>query len=178
MVNFSENSSAEDSLKCSKEAERIAAVHKVQVLDSQYETFYNSINKLAALICEVPVAMLTMVDDENVWISSAVGAPGVTKIPRENAFCGWVVTNDQYLEVPDTSLDINHSCHPLVTDAPNFMFYAGTPLTLPMGEVIGALCVFDVKPNRMTMNQKTMLEGLADIVSKALVVKNHVVRLS
>lgn len=177
MINIPINASILELAEEVKEAARIAAVRKVQVLNSQYETFYTSINKLAALICDVPVAMLTLVDDENVWISSEVGAPGLTQLPRKNAFCCWVVTNDAYLEVPNTKLDTNHVYHPLVTESPNFMFYAGAPLTLPMGEVIGALCVFDVKPNKMTVHQKEMLVGLADIVAKALVVKNHMLRI-
>lgn len=177
MINSPINVPVIDTAEEVKEAARVAAVRKVQILNSQYETFYSSINKLAALICDVPVAMLTLVDDENIWISSEVGAPGITQLPRKNAFCDWVVTNDEYLEVPNTMLDTNHVYHPLVTHSPNFMFYAGAPLTLPMGEVIGALCVFDVKPNRMSVNQKEMLVGLADIVAKALVVRNHMVKL-
>lgn len=83
------------------------------------------------------------------------------------------MTNDEYLEVPDTTLDASHACHPLVTDTPNFMFYAGAPLKLPLGEVIGALCVFDTKPNAMSQHQKNMLVELANVITKALVIKNH-----
>ena len=53
------------------------------------------------------------------------------------------------------------------------MFYAGAPIKLPLGEVIGALCVFDIKPNTMSDYQKKMLVELADVISKALVMKNH-----
>lgn len=53
------------------------------------------------------------------------------------------------------------------------MFYAGVPIKLPLGEVIGALCVFDIKPNAMSEHQKKMLVELANVISKALVMKNH-----
>lgn len=163
-------------IKASDAAEKLAALHKLQVLDSQYEVFYNTVNKLAALICDVPVALITLADDENIWINSEIGNSGITQIPRESAFCSWVL-NDEFHEVTNISLNINRYCHPLIEGASSFMFFAGAPLKLPMGEVIGTLCVFDIKPKRMTIKQKTMLIGLADIVAKALVVKNHMVGL-
>ncbi|MBC7698008.1 MAG: GAF domain-containing protein [Bacteroidia bacterium] len=160
-------------LPIDKESIRISAVRKLQVLDSQFEVFYQAVTKLAATISDAPVAMITFVDDQTIWIKSAIGVPGVTQVPRKDAFCGWVVTNDEYLEVPNTTLDSTHACHPLVTDSPNFMFYAGVPIKLPLGEVIGALCVFDIKPNAMSEHQKKMLVELANVISKALVMKNH-----
>lgn len=160
-------------LQIDNESIRISSIRKLQVLDSQFEIFYQAVTKLASTICDVPVAMITFVDDQTIWIKSAIGVPGVTQVPRENAFCGWVVTNDEYLEVPNTTLDPNHSCHPFVKDSPNFMFYAGVPLKLPLGEVIGALCVFDTKPNAMSDYQKKMLIELANVICKALVMKNH-----
>lgn len=165
-------------LKMSKSTEgmaRINAVRKIQVLNSQFETFYHTVIKQAAVICNVPVAMLTLVDDENIWISSDLAAPNVAQMPRKGVFCDWVVANDdQYFEVSDTPLDIHHVCHPFMIDSPNFMFYAAAPIALPMGEVIGAICIFDLKPNSMTNTQKNLLIGLADIVAKALVVRNHI----
>lgn len=61
------------------ESRRISAMRKIQVLDSQYETFYQAVSKLASTICNVPVAMITFVDDQSIWIKSEVGAPGVTQ---------------------------------------------------------------------------------------------------
>ena len=81
--------------------------------------------KLTATICDAPVAMITFVDDQTFWIKSAIGIPEVTQVPRKDAFCGWVLTDDEYLEAPNTTLYPTHACHPLVTDSPNFMFYAG-----------------------------------------------------
>ena len=85
------------------------------------------------------------------------------------------MTDDEYLEAPNTTLDPTHACHPLVTDSPNFMFYAGVFLKLPLREVIGALCVFDIKPNAMSDHQKKMLVELANVISKTLVMKNHLI---
>ncbi|MBA3696409.1 MAG: GAF domain-containing protein [Methylotenera sp.] len=159
-----------------KEGAHISVVRKKLVINSQYETLLNSITKLAATICNLPVAILTLVDEENIWISSEVEAPGVTRLPRRGTFSSWVVTNDNYLEITDTMLGISHLCHPWKTDWPNYKFHASAPLKLPMGEVIGALCVFDVKPNKITVNQKEMLVGLADTVAKALVIRNNMVQ--
>ncbi len=70
------------------EERKPSALHKFLVLDSQFEILYDSITNLAAKICEVPVALITFVDDERVWFKSEVGYSNVTDIPRRDLFCG------------------------------------------------------------------------------------------
>ncbi|HYN53562.1 MAG TPA: GAF domain-containing protein [Methylotenera sp.] len=158
----------------SEELHRISAENQLRVLNSQYESLFNSICKFATIICNVPIAMITFVDEQTVWIKIESGADGISQVPCTDAFCGWVVKNDAYLEIPDISLDPNHFSHPLVAAQPNFRFYAGAPLKLPLGEVIGTLCIFDTKPNALDETQKLVLIALAEVLNKALVFKNHI----
>lgn len=154
-----------------------SAVYAHLILDSQFETFYDSVTQLASKVCEVPVALITFLDDERIWIKSEFGFPVVKDIPRREVFCGLVVSNNQYLEISDTYEDELHKDHQLGIDGNIFRFYAGAPIKLPLGETIGVLCLFDTVPKSLTAQQRETLIGLADIVEKALVAKNSYIRL-
>lgn len=151
----------------------ISATKNHAIMNSQYETMYETVNKLAAAIFDAPYAMLTLRGEENSWVSSKIGPEGVSKMPLKAAFWDWAVKKDHYFEVPDTSA--NHDvCHPCLTNTPNFRFYVGAHITSPLGEVIGTLCVFDLIPNYINSHQRALLIGLADIVANAIVVRNHI----
>lgn len=151
----------------------ISATKNDAIMNSQYETMYETVNKLAAAIFDAPYAMLTLRGEENSWVSSKIGPEGVSKMPLKAAFWDWAVKKDHYFEVPDTSA--NHDvCHPCLTNTPNFRFYVGAHITSPLGEVIGTLCVFDLIPNYINSHQRALLIGLADIVANAIVVRNHI----
>lgn len=155
----------------------VSALHKFLILDSQFEILYDSIANLAAKVCEVPVALITFVDDDRIWFKSEVGYSNVTDIPRRDLFCGMVATTNEYLEIRDISKDKAHKGHHLDLDGQKFMFYAGAPVKLPLGELVGVVCVFDIQPRHLTEQQRTVLLGLADILTKALVPKNFLGRV-
>ena len=73
-------------LPIDKESISISTVSKLQVLDSQFEVFNKAVVKLTATISDAPVAMITFVDDQTIWIKSAIGIPEVTQVPRKDAF--------------------------------------------------------------------------------------------
>jgi len=151
----------------------VPAAKKIAVINSQYETIYETVNKLAAAVFDAPFSMLTLIGEENSWINSKIGPAGITRMPHKAEFWDWAIKKDHYFEVPDTSA--NHDvCHPYATNSPNFRFYVGAHITLPLGEVIGTLCVFDLIPNYINSHQRALLIGLADIVANAIVVRNHI----
>lgn len=148
---------------------------KIQVLDSQYESLYHSINKLAATISNTPIAMITFLHDQHVWMESGADYSQIVRHAQKEIFYNWAIASDQYIEIPDTSLVSDQSTQSLNTYYPHLKFYAGVPLKLPLGEVIGVLSVLDIKPNSMNQYQKNMLLALADVVAKSLVFKHHLV---
>jgi hypothetical protein len=149
---------------------------RIQVMDSQYETLYQSINKLAATITNTPIAIITFFNEQHVWVESNAINSDTTQYIHKEVFYNWAITNNEYIEISDTSEISSHgSPHSLSTYYPDFRFYAGVPLKLPMGEVIGVLSVFDLKPSGMDPHQKKMLIALADVVAKSMVFKHHMI---
>ncbi|OYU00001.1 MAG: GGDEF domain-containing protein [Burkholderiales bacterium PBB1] len=143
------------------EAERIAALQEFKLLGSSAEQSYDDMTMLAAMICNTPIALMSLVDTNRQWFKSRVGLDAA-ETPRELAFCAHAILSpDQLLIVPDATQDSRFAGNPLVTGAPNVRFYAGAPLVTPEGLAIGTLCVIDRKPHTLSEGQQAALQALA-----------------
>ncbi len=146
------------------EAQRLKALENYQILDSLSETEFDRITRLASLVCDVPISLISLIDDKRQWFKSKTGLD-VAETPRELAFCQYAITQpDQLFEVENATEDERFKDNELVTGFPDIRFYAGQPLTDPDGYTLGTLCVIDKKPNRLTEEQKQALKLLAEEV--------------
>ena len=147
---------------------RLAALHELAVLDTPPEPVFDAITALAAKVCEVPIALVSLVDQDRQWFKANVGLPGVDQTPREVAFCHHAIEHAALLEVPDAQSDPRFRHNPLVTGQPDIRFYAGAPIEVAGGHLIGTVCVIDRQPRQLTDGQRSVLTGLARIASLAL----------
>lgn len=143
------------------EKTRLAKLRDYAVLDTDGEEAYDDITRLAAFICNTPVALVSLVDETRQWFKSRHGL-SVTETPRDLAFCAHAICNpEQVMIVPDASHDVRFMDNPLVTDSPNIRFYAGAPLVAPTGEAIGTLCAIDYNASTLYDSQRQALKALA-----------------
>lgn len=150
------------------EEHRLASLRNLAVLDTEPESAFDAIARMATQVCGVPIAMVTLVDAQRQWFKANVGLPGLTQTPRDLAFCDYVIQSAELLEVPDARDDPRFRAHPMVAGEPGIRFYAGAPLRLADGATVGALCVMDRKPHSLTSVQRTLLGSLCDIVVETL----------
>jgi PAS domain S-box-containing protein len=161
------------SLLPSNEAERLAALRHYDVLDTPPEEAFDDLTLIAAHICQVPMAMVSLIDENRQWFKSKIGTQS-TETPRDLAFCSHTILHaDEVLEVRDASEDPRFAQHPLVTADPHIRFYAGAPLVTPDGHALGALCVIDRVPRRLTPAQLTALRALSRRVVDQLELRQH-----
>lgn len=101
-----------------EEAARLMRLRSLAVLDTEPEAIFEQITRLAADLCGVPIALISLVDEHRQWFKSNIGLPGVHETPRELAFCSHAILSDSLMEVPDALLDPRFVRNPLVTGAP------------------------------------------------------------
>lgn len=142
------------------ERERLAELRAHEVLDTAADPVLDALTKLAAETMEVPIALVSLVDENRQWFKSHHGL-GATETPREVSFCGHVVANGVPLLVRDAFDDIRFADNPLTTGEPHVRFYAGMPLTTRSGVALGTLCAIDHLPHSPTPKQLEMLSLLA-----------------
>ncbi len=159
----------------SDEHARLARLHALQILDSEPEPLFDRLVQLAAQACGVPIALLSLVDEDRQWFKANVGLPGVHETPRAHAFCAHAVMGDTIFEVPDAAHDDRFSRNPLVVGPPDIRFYAGAPLRLGAGTATGTLCVIDRTPRQITDAQRQTLAMLAEIASDALAMRQSLI---
>ena len=96
---------------------RLQALLDLQILDTPEEEAFDDLTRLAALICETPIALVSLVDDQRQWFKSRVGLDA-RETPREQAFCTHAILGAEIFEVPDPLDDPRFRDNPLVTGAP------------------------------------------------------------
>src|ERR1700722_10703324 len=150
------------------ERERLLALYECDILDTPHEPLFDSLTQLAAEICQAPIALVSLIDSQRQWFKSNQGWFDVRQTSRDIAFCAHTILSDQLLEVPDTRRDIRFLNNPLVAHEPKIRFYAGVPLKDARGLGLGALCVMDHQPRRLSNAQRQGLESLGRLAMALL----------
>ncbi len=149
------------------QAERLQALQRYDILDTDTEREFDDITALIANICKAPIAVINLIADERQWFKSEVGL-GVRQTPLDVSICAHAVLQNDFLEVSDTTEDERFACNPLVTGPPGLRFYAGAILRTPDGYPIGTLCVLDTVSRVLEPQQREALVILAEHVMSLL----------
>lgn len=146
--------------KKSSEAERLDALQEYQILDSLSEAAFDELASLAASICEAPISLITLVDENRQWFKSEFGLD-LKETKRTISFCSHAIEQPELFIVPDATKDPRFAHNPLVTADPHIRFYAGAPLVTPRGDALGTLCVIDRQPRHMKHEHQQALRVLS-----------------
>ncbi len=139
---------------------RLAALHRYDALAAPSSEEFTFLTELAAKVCDVPYAFITLVDAERAFVKSFTGL-AIESLPRGQCYCALAVLGDDATEICDLSKDARTAGMPLTTEAPFMRMYSSVPLTTGDGYAIGTLCVMDTKPGCLSTAQREMLRKLA-----------------
>lgn len=150
------------------EAERLAALHKLHILDTGAELPFDTLTDIARIHFAAPIVAISLIDEQRQWFKSHPGV-GACQTDREVAFCNYTILTDDIFEVTDAAEHHTFKENALVTDNPNIRYYCGAPIVLN-GERLGAFCVIDhVSRPPMGLENRKLLQGLAYLTSHLMI---------
>ncbi len=149
------------------EIERLGAVRRYDVLDSPPDDAFDRITAMAARVLRVPVSIVSVVDDDRIWFTSAHGLD-VREIARDPGLCASAILYHEPWVIEDARHDPRAAANPLVAGEFGLQFYAGVPLTTPDGYNLGTLCVLDFAPRTISPDELATLSDLASMVMREL----------
>lgn len=142
---------------------RQRAIADYELSTEGHDAEFDSVAELAAELFDVPIALVTVLKNENQQFRGAWGIDS-TGTPRNVAFCNRTVEQNNVFVVENASADPRYTDNPLVTGEPYIRFYAGVPIRVGDGIAIGSLCLIDRKPRRFAANEAKRLKMLAKTV--------------
>jgi two-component system cell cycle sensor histidine kinase/response regulator CckA len=154
------------------EAKRLKVLWQYDVLDTVPEEVFDDLTELAARICEAPIALISLVDEDRQWFKSKIGIT-VNETSRDISFCAHAIKQEDLFIVPDATKDARFAKNPLVISDPKIRFYAGAPLITPDGHALGSLCVIDKVPRELRLEQQQALRVLSRHVMTQLELRRH-----
>jgi diguanylate cyclase (GGDEF)-like protein len=155
--------------------QRLNALQAHGLIDSGAQRALNELARLAALCCDTPIALISLVDR-----GGMVQTPGASINCRDHLlpFCAHAIAPPaRVMVIPDARRDARFACNPLVTLSPGMVFFAGAPLISPGGDVVGALCIADHQPREFSDTQHQVLQGFAAQATEQLELRDSIVTL-
>ena len=156
------------------EAQRLEALHNLNLLDSGREERFDRITRVMHSLFDVPIVLISLIDEKRIWFKSSFGL-NTSEEPRDVSICGHTICNTvedddaaRFLEIMDTMQDERFRDNPLVSQKDGFRYYLGFTLQSIDQFNVGTLCIVDTRPRTFTEKQKKLFYDLGMIVEKEL----------
>lgn len=149
------------------EQERLSQLRSFAILDTPPEERFDRVTRMARRLFGVPIALISLVDENRQWFKSCFGLD-VSETDRRISFCAHAILNNGALVIEDASQDERFADNPLVTGDPHIRFYAGHPLHTLSGQGMGTLCIIDRVPRSFGHEDLSMLSDLAGMVEREI----------
>ncbi|MBC6699562.1 GAF domain-containing protein [Hymenobacter puniceus] len=157
-----------DHLIPAHDAHRLRTLHQYRIVNTTPEPIFDEYVALAAQLFNLPISLISLVDEEQVFFKANTGLPGLERISRPDSLCSAAVLQDQVLSFEDLSVKDCNLINPYTAQSAGLRFYAGAALRMPNGDNIGSLCVIGREARPITASEETLLTVLAGLVSRTI----------
>jgi diguanylate cyclase (GGDEF)-like protein len=148
------------SLEAQRETARLAALERLDILDSPKDEGFDRIVRLIKEIFTVDIGIVSLIDAHRQWYKACSGF-AIEELPRQDTFCWRVIESDEAIIVQDATKDSRFSDHLAVTGPEHIRFYAGMPLKTRDGFTVGTVCAIDRRPRSFSSRDLVILQELA-----------------
>jgi GAF domain-containing protein len=156
------------------DAQRLQALRELLILDTPPEERFDRIVRFAADEFDMPMVLVSLVDENRQWFKARIGIDAC-ETARETSFCGHAIHRPELFVVEDALADERFRDNPFVTGEPHVRFYAGAPLQLPDGAIVGTLCMIDQRPRMLDAVDQAILGSLRALVVAELAARGAAV---
>jgi two-component system, cell cycle sensor histidine kinase and response regulator CckA len=132
-----------------EEPARLAALERYDILDSEPEQSFDDLARLAALVCDAPIAQINFISATRQWSKASFGAPR-GDLPREESLCASAIGRPEPLVIENVAADKRLLKFEREIGGARISFYAAVPLASADGHAIGTLCVLDHHPRQLS----------------------------
>ncbi|MET0259000.1 MAG: HWE histidine kinase domain-containing protein [Methylobacterium sp.] len=150
------------------------ALRRAGLLDDAGRAQFQRLVELVRSTLGVPVAVITLVEEDHQFFAGHEGLPEpwstFGRTPLSHSFCQHVVARTSPITVVDARSDTFFCGNPAIEEI-GVVAYAGVPLALDGGEVIGALAAIDTQPKVWTESDLAQLYRIAEIVMHEFAVR-------
>lgn len=146
------------------DSSRVKALKRYEILDTPADGHFDRITLLAAKVFNMPIAIVSLVDEDRIWFKSSQGLGDVQQIEKSPGLCASAILSDEIYLVEDARNDPRCLANPLVTGTFGLQFYAAAPLKTHDGHKLGTLCIIDKKKRYINTEQQALLAMMADLV--------------
>jgi len=157
------------------EQDRLDALSAYDIPDTSADSCFNNLAELTARIFNVPLAFISLIEGEKQWVISAVGSKA-KEIVLSESYCPFTLAEKGFFEIPDTKADSRFSGFPSVDKDLDIRYYAGIPLTDDNNFALGTLCILDVVPRKLSVNEKDILQNVANDIVIHLLQRKKIAR--
>lgn len=158
----------EPPLTPSNENERLVALQSLNILDTPFEERFDRITRFASQLFDVPIALVSLIDQDRQWFKSAQGLD-VRETSRAISFCGHTILSRHIMSTADARVDERFFDNPLVLGEPYIRFYAGCPLLAEDGNALGTLCLIDRRPRILSQDDIDVFRDLALLIEREII---------
>lgn len=150
-----------------QESRRLEELERYQILDTPPDGSFDRIVRMLAEACEVPIAVVSLVDEDRIWFKARFGLD-VDQIDRAPGLCASACFSEDLFEVSNALEDPRTIENPLVRGELGLRFYAASPLRTLDGHGLGNVAIADTKPRELTDAQRRMLELMGATVASEM----------
>ncbi len=157
-----------DALIPANDAQRLQALAPYLLLGDAPDAVFDEVVRLTAKLFRVPIALVSLVEEDNVWFKANYGLAGAERVARNESMCSVAILNEETTLYEDLLVAPCHLTDPGVAEALQLRFYAGHPLRTAAGDAVGALCIIDRQPRALSAVEQQRLQALAGVVMNLL----------
>ena len=146
------------------EAERLATLRRLGLLDAGTESAFNRVTRLASRFLGVPVTFVSFVEEDRIFLQSCQGleswaSPDRSAV-RSGTICSTVINSLHPVVIRDARKLPEVRDLSLVLEL-GVVAYLGVPLVTDDGHALGSLCAVALEPKDWTTEEVETLQDLA-----------------